>query len=245
MPKTMPRTSIVDTVEAFKRPNRPVDRYFPPVVPPVPVYHYPPAYVDPRAPMYCPAPIPVTEYYYPPYQSVQSYQHMHSSYSNTYVSAPTPRVPKTPETVLPRNAVPPAAATPVSSKDVSTPVIEPSPEPSPEKSSKEAAQIIFRPQDLSPSKIEVEIMRSKALTLTSPVSDQRSHNDVPRSNELKASPVRSTSSYSEAHYQDLKATSYGLLDGQCLGVDDSGGQAKSHTKHAGKIQASRYTLQLL
>ncbi|KAF5003234.1 hypothetical protein F66182_16159 [Fusarium sp. NRRL 66182] len=81
------------TVEGFRRPNRPVDRYYPPVATSTthfPVYAYPPPqYADPRA-MYVPAPYPVaTEYYYAPmYQSMQSYQSMYPTYTSGYPPPP-------------------------------------------------------------------------------------------------------------------------------------------------------------
>lgn len=84
-------------VESFRRPNRPVDRYYSPVATtaaPIPVYTYPPSqYADPRAipAVYAPAHYPVaTEYYQPVYQPMQSYPQMYPSYLSGYPPPASP-----------------------------------------------------------------------------------------------------------------------------------------------------------
>ncbi|KUL91488.1 hypothetical protein ZTR_01475 [Talaromyces verruculosus] len=84
-------------VESFRRPNRPVSHYYPPVsttAAPIPVYTYPQSqYADPRAipAAYAPAHYPVaTEYYQPMYQPMQSYPQMYPSYLSGYLPPASP-----------------------------------------------------------------------------------------------------------------------------------------------------------
>lgn len=84
-------------VESFRHPNRPIDRYYPPVAAtaaPIPVYTYPQSqYADPRAipAVYAPTHYPVvTEYYRPVYQPMQSYPQMYPSYMSGYPPPASP-----------------------------------------------------------------------------------------------------------------------------------------------------------
>lgn len=119
----------VENTEGFKRPNRPVERYYPPVVHPVPTHPYPPPqYIDQQVPYYGPAPYPAypphppppppppvrppPDYYYPAYQGMPSYYSMYPSHPNNYPAAgaiPVPGAPISGPPVGPPTAMPPVA----------------------------------------------------------------------------------------------------------------------------------------
>ncbi|KAE8549641.1 hypothetical protein TMatcc_000663 [Talaromyces marneffei ATCC 18224] len=187
-------------VESFRRPNRPVDRYYQHVATisaPVTVYAYPqPQYADPRAvpAVYASSPYPaVPEYYQPVYQPIQSYQQVYPGYVNGY-PLPTSPLPRGAIATATRQTTSRSAAAsptkpgqpqPVQAPDASPvrPQRGPSPvknlskgpsrspskspvkkldaTPSPKKPPVEIYQY-FTPDDLSPLKAEVEIMRFKA-----------------------------------------------------------------------------------
>lgn len=227
-------------IESFRRPNRPVDRYYPPVATtaaPIPVYAYPQSqYADPRAipAVYAPNHYPVaTEYYQPVYQPMQSYPQMYPSYMSGY---PPPASPLHRGAIAPmtrQNTSRSATASPTKpgpSQTVqlpATPPIKPPRFPSPAKSlsrgpsrgpsrsppkrpvkrfratpspKKPPVEVLryFTPDDLSPPKIEVELMRFKAAQAKIAKDEEKSKDNA----EDKASPEKSPAKSNNEHEED-------------------------------------------
>lgn len=199
-------------VESFRRPNRPVDRYYPPIATttaPVATYAYPQSqYTGPRAipAVYAPTHYHVaTEYYQPVYHPVQSYQQMYPSYMSGYPPPASPLHRGALLAMTHKFTSRSAAASPTkpgSSQSVQAPATSPansprfpgpennswgSPPKSPAKSlratqspNKPPVEVLrfFTPDDLSPTKVEVEIKRFKAeLENIAPAKDEGKPSD--------------------------------------------------------------------
>lgn len=220
-----------DAVESFRRPNRPVDRYYPPVATtsaPITAYAYPQSqYADPRAipAVYAPTHYPAAEYYQPVYQAMQGYPQMYPSYMSGYPPSVSPlhrgaiaamtrqstsrsttasptkpgppqhvQVPATPPAKPPRFPSPAKSLSRGPSRSPSkspskSPVKRVRATPSPKTPPVEVLRY-FTPDDLSPPKIEVEIMRFKA-----------AQENVPK-DEDKASPEKSPTKSNHKHEVD-------------------------------------------
>ncbi|OKL60641.1 hypothetical protein UA08_04266 [Talaromyces atroroseus] len=245
------RAEKVEGHEQFKRPNRPVDRYFPPVLPPVSIHPYPLQYADPRMTLYSPGPYPVSEYFYSMYQGVPTYHQMYQNHMNNNFSAPPLAVPiagppvvgppaALSSAVLPWVVPPPVAppstppvAPPASPEKKSTPEKMATPTSSPRKSVKQATQMIFRPQDMSPSKWEVELIRSKAAAaaaLTPPL--KQTHDVIQQDISSSVSPGKKAEVNDHPDHQNGDPK-----------LDGSSEKATTSTKHSDGIQNSRRSLQ--
>jgi hypothetical protein len=272
-------TGKIENYEQFNRPNRPVDRYFPPVAQsvgqpvaqpvaqPVSLHPYPQQYADPRLTMYNAGPYPVQEYYYPVYQGVSSYQQVYPNHGTFSVAPPgipivaqsvvghpsaassgiptaTPPVVAPPAALsqatlfsvappaVPRTAIPvappatPQVAPPVTPEKKPTAAKKATPKSSPSKAvDEEDTLTFFRPQDLSPSKWEEDLIRFKAAIANEEQTD----------NTMKQ----------HAGSEEKSAWVNGDSDHQKGGpkFDGSNGKATPMEKHSNGIQNSHHSLQ--
>ncbi|KAH8692948.1 hypothetical protein BGW36DRAFT_31131 [Talaromyces proteolyticus] len=158
--------------EALRRPQRPVDRYYPPMVPPATYPHMPPPlHMNPQMPYYGQPAYPAPDFQYPMYQGMYYYQQMYPGQIGYY--QPGPAQTPIPAPALANLPVPaPVPALAPAPAPVPTPTTTPviltnkpavsNPEFAVDPMKRQETPVnCFVPQDMSPTKQEEDMIRSK------------------------------------------------------------------------------------